>query len=108
MELPKFLRLRSIHAAMNAEYAGFFDIGMTDRGERHHCSRHDVPGATLWTTRRFFLRTNRGVAGSSDVLVQAQKDEMPHLTFGGLGAILDFSQHLRSNQDRAVAKIRLV
>ena len=34
-----------MHAAMNAEYAGFFDIGMVERNEagRHHRPRDDVP-----------------------------------------------------------------
>jgi len=34
-----------IHAAMNAEYAGFFDVGMVERkrGQRHHRARHHVP-----------------------------------------------------------------
>ena len=37
-----------MHHAMNGEYAGFFDIGMvqTERGQRDHRPRHDVPDPT--------------------------------------------------------------
>ena len=61
-----------MHHAMNAEYAGFFDIGMVQRNEiqRHHRARHDVPDPPRRArgrrrlVERHHLRGHRSRAGA--------------------------------------------